>query len=50
MFLYLESVDYFMKTDEKNRKQKLPFSSLSGTVKGGKKGNAEEIDRIVYGV
>ena len=39
-----------MRTNEKNRKQKLPFSSLSGTVKGGKKGNAEEIDHIVYGV
>ena len=32
------------------RKQRLSLASLSGIVKGKKKSNAEEIDRIVYGV
>ena len=36
--------------EDMSRKQRLALSSLSGIVKGGKKGNAEEIDRIVYGV
>jgi hypothetical protein len=36
--------------EDMGRKQRLALSSLSGIVKGGKKGNAEEIDRIVYGV
>ena len=36
--------------EDMSRKQRLSLSSLSGIVKGKKKSNAEEIDRIVYGV
>ena len=36
--------------EDMSREQRLALSSLSGIVKGKKKSNADEIDRIVYGV
>ena len=33
-----------------SRQSRIPFIKLVGTVKGKAKSNAEEIDRIVYGI
>ena len=36
--------------EEMSRQSRIPFIKLVGTIKGKAKSNAEEIDRIVYGV